>query len=951
MPEQHPQEAEPLARVVSALNSVAPELDGTALADLLWLASRLDGSAARGATASDAPPPEDAPTPQPSTGTPEPRSASATDRAGERSLHERLTGARGRVRGDAVAASGASGLPVPLSVSRALRPWKRSWPRGRRTAVDIDATVDAYARSGELVPQFRPAPERWFGLVLVVDCSPTMQVWQEVVDDFTAVLNRLGAFRTLQVCGLVFGERGPELRDTLGRLIGPGRLSSPDGRRLVITVSDCAHPGWRGPEVWRQLREWATTSPVALLNPLPVKLWRRTGLDLPGVRVLPGAPGADNSRLVFDPPPLLPAGDRAAWLPVPVLSLSPHSVGRWSRTVMRRSSVGCGAVLVPRTGRPPDVRPVPRAGSATADRFLRTASPAAARLAVLSSPFDEMSIRLLHLIRQELVPEAEVADVAELLTSGLFPVRTDQGGSVELRVPHPAQERLRKEITENEVWRINRALHRHMASLKGWSGHLPAVAQAPLGQAELPAALRPFAQASWRTLELLGLPAGGTSAAVTSESHTGTDPSWMPDSRPYFFLSYAHTPSWGEGRFDPDHWVRVFYQDLCDNIMAMTSLPAGAAVGYMDRGMSSGEDWSRELSESLASCRVLVPLISPRYFASDLCGREWYAFLERIIQAQADGALGRTSPIVPVLWTHVDFEQLPESVRGFQIHHPSYGDRYADDGIYGLIKLRRLRDEYEETVHRLARQIVSAAEEAPLPPGRPRPLTATPSAFKPRGDSPRRIHLTVAAPTRDSVPAFRDPRPYGESALDWNPYPSESTRPIAVLAEELTRALDYRVTVSTLDDEEGESDTDQGSPGILILDRWVLADEQRRDRLRLFDRQARPWQGAILPWSHADVQGHGEKGRRLSEQLEHTIPLTIERVLRTDTRIAVRGVPTLKTFTDVFPRVVAHVTGQYLQHATAHPPPGPATPRPRLMGPTHPPYPSPDVPSDRGDNA
>ncbi|MFD9721176.1 hypothetical protein [Streptomyces mirabilis] len=54
-----------------------------------------------------------------------------------------------------------------------------------------------YARSGELIPVFAPAPERWFDLVLVVDRSPSMQVWRETVSAFAGLLDRLGAFRTL----------------------------------------------------------------------------------------------------------------------------------------------------------------------------------------------------------------------------------------------------------------------------------------------------------------------------------------------------------------------------------------------------------------------------------------------------------------------------------------------------------------------------------------------------------------------------------------------------------------------------------------------------------------------------------------------------------------------------------------------------------------------------------
>ncbi|WP_326583021.1 TIR-like protein FxsC [Streptomyces sp. NBC_00481] len=428
------------------------------------------------------------------------------------------------------------------------------------------------------------------------------------------------------------------------------------------------------------------------------------------------------------------------------------------------------------------------------------------------------------------------------------------------------------------------------------------------------------------------------------------------DNRPYFFLSYAHTPPWGPGGGDPDHWVHVLFRDLCDHIMALTDLPAGAAAGFMDREMRSGDGWPDKLSENLSLCRVFVPLFSPRYFTSEMCGREWYAFNERIVQAKTAGA-GDVPAIVPALWTHVPFDQLPDSVRHIHIEHSPFGERYLAHGIYGLIKLKRLKDEYDETVLALAQRIVRVAHESPLPSSRPRPYETTPSAFKPRGEGPRSIHLTVAAPTRDTVPEHRDTRPYGEDARDWNPYHGESTRPLPALAEELIRSLDYRITVSDFDDGHVVPDVpapggpdghgavaaaQPGHPAILLVDRWAVHDEERRNRLREFDHAAHPWVSAIVPWNRADLQCHGEEGQRLTAELERVLPNILEHGRRTDCRVAVAGVPTLKAFTDVLPSVVAHATRQFLRNAAAHPPPGPRGPRPRLMGPHHPP------PSDAG---
>lgn len=519
-----------MSLAVSMLHAVAPQLDATAIADALWLATRMSETSSESLdSGSKLQPPATTPafaTLAADRPRAEAQAPSATPKS--RALHERLPGSDSQVRGHAVGVPRAAALPLALEVTRALRPWKQPWYMGRCHALDLDATVDSYARSGELIPVFTAAPERWFDLVLVVDRSPSMQVWQETIDAFVNVLDRLGAFRTLQVRDLTFtAGSGIELHDRQGRSTAAGQVCSPNGRRLVVTVSDCAARAWRAPTIWQQLREWSQTTPVALLNPLPTKVWRRTGLDLPTVRVASGPPGADNSKFTFERPSLLPNEGEAdgRWLPIPVLSLSPHSLDRWSRTVMRGAPDGCAAVLVPPSGRNVShgrSRPSSSRGpEARAEGFLRTSAPAAARLAVLCSPFDRLSLGLLHLIRQELVPEATTADIAEVLTAGVFTLDTDAGGAVELVVAQKIQARLRQDLAEHEVWRLHRVLSRYVSSPGNSQGRLPVVAQGVHGPDEIPAEAKPFGHASLPTLELLGLSSSG---ADETQSHDSPAP-------------------------------------------------------------------------------------------------------------------------------------------------------------------------------------------------------------------------------------------------------------------------------------------------------------------------------------------------------------------------------------------------------------------------------------------
>ena len=153
--------------------------------------------------------------------------------------------------------------------------------------------------------------------------------------------------------------------------------------------------------------------------------------------------------------------------------------------------------------------------------------------------------------------------------------------------------------------------------------------------------------------------------------------------RPYFFLSYARTPRRDPGdREDPDRWVHKLYRDLCAEILQMTDAEPGEA-GFMDRENRLGTEWSPELVSALATCRVFVPLYSRRYFESDNCGREWFAFARREVNQHAR----RGEPVyavVPALWSKMARDMIPEVAQHIQYDHIGLGQRYLAEGFYGI---------------------------------------------------------------------------------------------------------------------------------------------------------------------------------------------------------------------------------------------------------------------------
>ncbi|WP_331723212.1 TIR-like protein FxsC (plasmid) [Streptomyces sp. NBC_00111] len=390
---------------------------------------------------------------------------------------------------------------------------------------------------------------------------------------------------------------------------------------------------------------------------------------------------------------------------------------------------------------------------------------------------------------------------------------------------------------------------------------------------------------------------------------------------PYFFLSYAHTPRHG-GAQAPDMWVERFFRDLCGHVMAMTDLPDGAAAGFMDWQMQPGENWSERLSEMLAECRVFVPLFSPRYFASEMCGKEWHAFEQRAIRHRARSNQPAQA-IVPALWVPVPSSQLPAAATRLQFNHRYFGERYVSDGLYGLMKLEAYAPEYERAVYELAKRIVSVADTTRLDPGRLLDFRHAPNAFDPpNGESEDRkpIQITVVAPTRRNLPEGRTPEYYGGTAQDWNPFHPASTRSLAHVTEDLVRSLNYQAVITSFDVESGRSGGRKppDTPEILLIDPWALQDEERRRSLAAFDADNLPWTTVVLPWNRDDRQSRAAE-EELTEKLERTMPLTM-RQGRSLARSAAKGVPSLEAFAQILPQAAEAAVQEYRRHATTRPP-------------------------------
>jgi beta-phosphoglucomutase-like phosphatase (HAD superfamily) len=324
-------------------------------------------------------------------------------------------------------------LPHPLALQRALRPLKRRVAAPRATVLDEHATADRIARLGAhpdvWLPVLRPAPDRWLRLNLVHDTGPTMPVWRPLVRELHTALAQSGVFRTITL-----HPAGPDGR---ARHVP----DSDDGRTVTLVVSDCMGPQWRpgpaGDRWYRSLRRWARHMPLAVVQPLPERLWETTALPAgPGTLTAP-ATAAPAAALAFTPyDPEAPAPPPGA-VPLPVLEPGPVWLANWAALIAApggRRTPGAVAWLPPSPVAPAE--PVPDlAASAPEDlvlRFRATASPEAFRLAghlALAVP----SVPVMRLVQRAVDRDPRPQHLAEVILSGMLTAVPGPPGSYAFR--------------------------------------------------------------------------------------------------------------------------------------------------------------------------------------------------------------------------------------------------------------------------------------------------------------------------------------------------------------------------------------------------------------------------------------------------------------------------------------------------------------------------------------
>ncbi|MFD6550338.1 SAV_2336 N-terminal domain-related protein, partial [Streptomyces sp. NPDC058398] len=517
-----------LDRVLAALDSIGIDPTVREAVEALWLAAHIAERAGEHAyepVQSPAPADEErttaqftAPEPAPALPPPTPQPPRPADTATPATLHAPAptrTADETSLRAVAVRVPDAPALSGELQLLRALRPLKRRVPSRHRVQLDETATAERSAEERLFLPATRPEPDRWLSLVLVVEASPTMAVWRSLVGELMALLQRSAAFRDIRLWHLHTNAGGtrvglhPQMVPT-GALHSPREILDPSGRQAIWCISDCVSALWHDGHADRLLELWGRAGPLAIVQPLPQRLWRRSGLRPERVLLRTDTPGAPNSRLRVAPPDssVLLRG-HAHGIPVPVLELEPAWLTPWTRLVTATAHDGVPAVvtttrvasesspdargksdsgITPPAGRPSEPLELVRA-------FRANSSPQAYRLAgcLAAAP---LTLPVMRLVQRVMLPASRPAHLAEVLLSGLLQRTGPDPADLEYDFLDGVRDVLLSTLRRSESRRVHDEVSAYLEAHAGDARDTPALAVPSSGRGSigLPVTSRPFAE-------------------------------------------------------------------------------------------------------------------------------------------------------------------------------------------------------------------------------------------------------------------------------------------------------------------------------------------------------------------------------------------------------------------------------------------------------------------------
>jgi formylglycine-generating enzyme required for sulfatase activity len=288
--------------------------------------------------------------------------------------------------------------------------------------LDIDKSIEYIANTNIWDVAQKPQKELKYELYLVIEVSKSMEIYDEVIEDFIKALNRFSIFKKVKVYYLKQTNNSFEIyRDIECKSkTSLSIFSSYTQRNFTMILSDCISKGWSDKRGYKLLQDLSSFTALSILNLLPKSSWRRTTLKNSRIVRFTHKNGFKNAKLFSSEY----TENNVENIKVPMLVLEPTSVKEWCK--LQYGTKKCwasGSIFEAKVFNVnPNEKSVDVANNSAEDildNFNRYSTPTAKKLAIYLSCVP-LSMDIMKIVQKESLKEANYTHLAEVFLGGLL---------------------------------------------------------------------------------------------------------------------------------------------------------------------------------------------------------------------------------------------------------------------------------------------------------------------------------------------------------------------------------------------------------------------------------------------------------------------------------------------------------------------------------------------------
>jgi formylglycine-generating enzyme required for sulfatase activity len=539
-------------------------------------------------------------------------------------------------------------LPNRRELMRALRPLQRKVSNPYHLELSIEETVNLSAQLGWIQCVAMPAKMAWLELILIVDTSPSMQMWDKTIHEWLSLLQRNRAFENIRIYRMDASQAMPTFKPAKPVL-------SPARQQAIWIVSDCISAAWHSGQLFKYLKRWQKLQPLAIVQMLPFNMWKRTALGrgeecrfYPPVRA-----GLPTAQWRSDAP------ETVLNLPVFTLDMDSHSVYAQlfvaARDVWSSGFVHTAATKYSETPPASNNELSPEDIEKRLTQFRRLASPSAQTLAAYLAAVP-LTLPIMRLVQDEMWKKyhempPQQSHLAEVLLSGLVKQRELFGAQGYDFLAGVRPKLLDGISVYEEGAAVLRVVSEYVSTHAGSCVDFRALLENPesveeVNTFELPPDSQHFAEVGAEVLARMG----GKYRAITTSirGKYRRDTHEKPLKNIKLFYSYSYKDEELRNRLET-HLMALKRQEIIDD--------------WHDHKISLGAEWHNVLDENLKAADIILLLVSSDFITSGYCETEMkYA----IQQHEAGKAVVIPIMLRPCMTEGLEFMKLqcaPENMK------------------------------------------------------------------------------------------------------------------------------------------------------------------------------------------------------------------------------------------------------------------------------------------------